>query len=86
MPSYTAPYIPNLKGIAPAVPEIRDPETWRIFLLLLLRTKHKIAHNSSSCAPFSTKLSTQIALPKRHFSQKFGSICSEIDENMSDIR
>ena len=31
MPSYTAPYIPNLKGIAPAVPEIRDPGTWQIF-------------------------------------------------------
>ena len=38
MSSYTVPYIPNLKEIAPAVPEIRVPESdfLRIFLL---RTK-----------------------------------------------
>ena len=33
MRSYTAPYIPNLKGVAPAVPEIQDPETWQIFFV-----------------------------------------------------
>ena len=27
MPSHTVPYIPNLKEIAPAVPELRVPET-----------------------------------------------------------
>ena len=31
MSSYTAPYIPNLIGIAPAVPEIRAPETCRFY-------------------------------------------------------
>ena len=87
MPSYTAPYIPNLKGIAQAVPEIRDPETWQIFFVFFFFfAPNKIAHSSSSCAPFSTKFGTQIVLPKHHFSKKFGSICSEIDENMSDIR
>ena len=30
---YTAPYIPNLIGIAPAVPEIRAPETCRILFV-----------------------------------------------------
>ena len=30
---YTAPYIPNLRGIAPAVPEIRAPETSRILFV-----------------------------------------------------
>ena len=33
MSPYTAPYIPNLKGIAPAVPEIRAPETCRILFV-----------------------------------------------------
>ena len=33
MSSYTVPYIPNSKEIAPAVPEIRVPETRRIFFV-----------------------------------------------------
>ena len=33
MSSYTVPYIPHLKEIAPAVPEIRVPETRRIFVV-----------------------------------------------------
>ena len=33
MSPYTAPYIPNLIGIAPAVPEIRAPETCRILFV-----------------------------------------------------
>ena len=33
MSPYTAPYIPNLRGIAPAVPEIRAPETCRILFV-----------------------------------------------------
>ena len=33
MSPYTAPYIPNLRGIAPAVPEIRAPETRRILFV-----------------------------------------------------
>ena len=33
MSPYTAPYIPNLRGIAPAVPEIRAPETSRILFV-----------------------------------------------------
>ena len=33
MSPYTAPYIPNLRGIAPAVPEIRAPESCRIFFV-----------------------------------------------------
>ena len=37
MSSYTAPYMPNLKEIAPAVPEIRVPETrWIFFIFFLL--------------------------------------------------
>ena len=31
--SYTVPYIPNLKEITPAVPEIRVPETRQIFFV-----------------------------------------------------
>ena len=37
MPSYTVPYIPNLKEIAPAIPEIRVTETlWIFFIFSLL--------------------------------------------------
>ena len=37
MSPYTVPYIPNLKEIAPAVPEIRVPEILCIFLLLCIK-------------------------------------------------
>ena len=34
--SYIVPYIPNLKEIAPAVPEIQVPETCQIFFVFFL--------------------------------------------------
>ena len=83
MPSYTVPYIPNFKGVAPAIPEIQVPEIWQIFFVFFFffaRTKHKVVHNLCSCAPISTKFGTQVVLPKRHISKKFGLICaSETD-------
>ena len=86
MPSYTVPYIPNLKGISPAIPEIQDPETCVFLILLLLCTKHKVAHTLCSCAPISIKFGTQVALSKSHISKKFGSIYSETDENTTSNR
>ena len=80
MSPYTAPYIPNLRGIAPAVPEIRAPETCRILFVF------KVAYKLCSCSPISTKFGTRVALPKNYMSTKFGTICSKIEENMSDSR
>ena len=96
MSPYTAPYIPNLRGIAPAVPEIRAPETCRIlfvfflffffFFFFFFAPNNKIARKLCSCSPISTKLGTRVALPKNFMSTKFGTICSKIEENMSDSR
>ena len=41
MSSCTVPYIPNLKEIAPAVPEIRVPETRRIFFVFSSSSSHQ---------------------------------------------
>ena len=90
--SYTVPYIPNLKEIAPAVPEIRVPETRRIFFVFFLFFLFFFAPNNKSvwklcsCAPISTKFGVQVALPKPYISTKFGMIFSKIEENMSDSR
>ena len=89
--SYTVPYIPNLKEIAPAVPEIRVFETHRIFLVFFFfffffPPNNKSIRKLCSCAPISTKFGAQIALPKPYISTKFGTICSKIEENMSDSR
>ena len=79
MSSYTVPHIPNLKEIAPAVPEIRVPETRWIFFFFAPNIR-----KLCSCAP--TKFGAQVALPKPYISTKFGMICSKIEENMSDSR
>ena len=85
MSLYTAPYIPNLRGIAPAVPEIRAPETCRIlFVFFFFFFFFFFAPNN--CSPISTKFGTRVALPKNYMSTKFGTICSKIEENMSDSR
>ena len=85
MSSYTVPYISNLKGIAPAVPEIRVPETHRIFFVFFFFTpNNKSVRKLCSCAPISMKFGAQVALPKPYISTKFGTICSKIEENMSD--
>ena len=85
---YTVPYIPNLKEIAPAVPEIRVPETCRIFLILLslffFASNNKSVRKLCSCSPISMKFGAQVALLKHYISTKFGTICSKIEENMSD--
>ena len=91
MSPYTAPYIPNLRGIAPAVPEIRAPETCRVLFVFFLflfffAPNNKIARKLCSCSPISTKFGTRVALPKNYMSTKFGMICSKIEENMSDSR
>ena len=88
MSPYTAPYIPNLRGIAPAVPEIRAPETCRIlfvFFFFFFAPNNKVAHKLCSCSPISTKFGTRVALPKHYMSTKFGTICSKIEENMSIV-
>ena len=36
MSPYTVPYIPTLKGIAPAVHEIRVPESRQIFFIFFI--------------------------------------------------
>ena len=83
--SYTVPYIPNLKEIAPAIPEIRVPETRRIFFVFFFFTpNNKSVWKLCSCAPISTNFGAQVALPKSYISTKFGTICSKIEENMSD--
>ena len=63
---YTVPYIPNLKEIAPAVPEIRVSETRRIFFVFFLfffAPNNKSVRKLCSCAPISTKFGAQVALP-----------------------
>ena len=87
MSSYTVPYIPNLKEIAPAVPEIRVPETHRIFFVFFFfAPNNNNMRKLCSCAPVSTKFGAQVALPKPYISTKFGTISSKIEENMSDSR
>ena len=88
MSPYTVPCIPNLKEIAPAVPEIRVPETRWIFFVFFFffAPNNKSVWKLCSCAPISTKFGAQIALPKPYISTKFGMIYSKIEENMSDNR
>ena len=88
MPSYTVPYTPHLKEIAPAVPEIRVPETRQIFFVFFffIAPDNKSVLKLCSCAPISTKFGAQVELPKPYISTKFGTICSKIEENMSDSR
>ena len=87
MSSYTVPYLQNLKEIALAVLEIRIPETRRIFFVLFFFTpNNKTVRKLCSCVPISTKFGAQVALPKPYISTKFGTICSKIEENMSDSR
>ena len=89
MPSYTVPYIPNLKEIAPVVPEIRVSENGRIFFIFFfffIAPYNKSVRKLCSCAPISTKFSAQVVLPKPYISTKFGMIRSKIEENMSDSR
>ena len=72
MSPYTKPYKPNLKEIAPAVPEIRVPETRRIFFIFFffffLAPNNKSLQKLCSCAPISTKFGAQVALPKPYIS------------------
>ena len=86
MSPYTVPYISNLKEIASAVPEIRVPETRRIFFVFFFffAPNNKSVCNLCSCAPISMKFGAQVALPKPYISTKFGMICSKIEENMSE--
>ena len=88
MSPYTVPYISNLKEIAPAVPEIRVPETHRIFFVFFFffAPNNKSVRNLCSCAPISMKFGAQVALPKPYMFTKFGTICSKIEGNMSDSR
>ena len=88
MSSYTVPCIPNLKEIAQAVPEIRVPETRRIFFIFFFffAPNNKSVQKLCSCAPISTKFGAQVALPKPYISTKFGTICSKIEENISNSR
>ena len=87
IPSYTVPYIPNLKEIAPAVPEILVPETRRIFFIFFFfAPNNKKVRKLCFCAPISTNFGTQVVLPKPYISTKFDMICSKIEENMSDSR
>ena len=48
MLSYTVPYIPNLKGIAPAVPEIQVPETRQVFMYF----SSSLHHTINACANY----------------------------------
>ena len=86
MSSSTVPYIKNLKEIAPAVPVIRVPETHRIFFVFFFyfAPNNKSVRKLCFCAPISTKFGAQVALPKPYIPTKFGTICSKIEENMSD--
>ena len=87
MSPYTVPYIPNLKEIAPAVPEIRVPETrWIFFIFFFFAPNNKSVRKLCSCAPISMKFGAQVVLPKPYISTKFGAIYSKIEENMSDSR
>ena len=57
------PYIPNLKEIAPAVPEIRVPETrWIFFVFFFFAPNNKSVRKLCFCAPISTKFGAQVAL------------------------
>ena len=84
MSPYTAPYIPNLRGIAPAVPEIRAPETCWIFFVFFFffAPDDKYVRKQSSRAANTMKFGT--LLP--YISIKFGTITGNIDENMTDSR
>ena len=91
MPSHTVPYILNLKEIVLAVPEIRVPETRRIFfvfffffIFIFIAPDNKSVRKLCSCAPISTKFGAQVVLPKPYISTKFGTILSKIEENLSD--
>ena len=99
MSPYTVPYIPNLRGIAPAVPEIQPSETSQIFFIFFFffapnykvarklcfcAPNYKVARKLCFCAPISMKFGTQVALSKIYSSTIFGTICSKIVENMSD--
>ena len=89
MSPYTAPYIPNLRGIAPAVPEIRAPETCRIFFVFFFfffAPDDKYVRKQSSRAANTMEFGTLLALPKPYISIKFGTITGNIDENMTDSR
>ena len=89
MSLYTVPYLSNLKEIALVVPEIRVPETRRIFFVFFFfffAPSYKSVCNLCSCAPISMKFGVQAAPPKPYISTKFGTICSKIEENMSDSR
>ena len=95
MSPYTAPYIPNLRGIAPAVPEIRAPETCRIFFVFFFffflfffffAPDDKYVRKQSSRAANTMNFGTLLALPKPYISIKFGTITGNIDENMTDSR
>ena len=85
---YSTIYLSNLKEIAPAVSEIRVPETRRIFFVFFFffAPNNKSVRKLCSCAPISTKFGAQVALPKPYISTKFGTICSKIEENLSDSR
>ena len=82
MPSYTVLYIPNVKEIAPAVPEIRVPETRWIFFVFFFIPSNESVCKLCSCSPISTKFGTQIALPKPYISTKFCMIRCKIEENI----
>ena len=83
MSSYTVPYIPNVKEIAPAVLEIQVLETRRIFFVFFFfffffTPNNKCVWEQTFHALISTKFGTPVALPKLYISTKFGMICSEI--------
>ena len=67
MSSYTVPYIPNLKEIAPAVPEIRVPETRRIFFVFFF-----FAPNNKSVR---TLFGAQVLLPVHYVATACTMIC-----------
>ena len=95
MSPYTAPYIPNLRGIAPAVPEIRAPETCRIlfvFFFFFFAPNNKVARKLCSCSPISTKFGTRVALSKNYmstnlvrFAVKLRKIWAIVDKNFNQF-
>ena len=82
---YSTLYI-KFERNSPTVPEIRVPETRRILFVFFFffAPNNKSVWKLCSCAP--TKFGAQVALPKPYISTKFGTICSKIEENMSDSR